>query len=867
LTARKHCIRLGCVGTALVLLLIPGIDSATAKPVAAQLKGQGTTGRGMTGKPWAGTAGVKVTTAQIMARARHVPRHLKKGSEPEEVDREGLPSNPSSSETPGHVTTPGSPATGFPVSSSFLGAQVSDSGYVPPDSMGAVGPSQFLVTVNGRIRVFDKSSFAVGSLNTTMNAFFGPVGVGTGTSDPRVRYDPQSGRWYVVMITVDEPNKLLIAVSNGPTITAGTVWTEFGVQQDLIGTTPNSDTNNFADFPTLGIDGNALYIGANVFNGNTFVETSAFVVRKSSVVSGGPIVITAFRGLAVGTGDGPWTPQGVDDVDASSSNGYFVGVSNAAFGRLVLRRVSDPGGTPTISANILLTVPATRFPLNVPSAGGVTLLDGVDDRLGTSTLRNGVLWTAHNIGVNSSGVASSPDRTGIRWYKLGGLDTTPALVSSGTVFDSAAASPRYYWMPSVMPTGQGHVGMGMSTAGALNFADAASTAMLASELAFSAPSLYTSSSSAYNINDGRNPHRWGDYSMTSLDPCDQQTLWTIQEYTNATNSWGVQVGKALAPPPATPATPSPSSVPAGQASVIVNLTGTSSAGSGFFDTGSGSCRLQGAVTNGVSVNSVTFTDATHVTLDLNTTGATAGTANVTITNPDGQSSTGSGILTITSPGAVTLAPSSLSFGSVPVASNSAPQTFKVQNTGTTPFKVASLGLTGANPGDFSIVSQNCLAALVTVGSFCSITVRARPTAVGTRTANVEVGDTAPGGPHNEPLTVTGTPATPSPAVLIWPTSWNFGSVAVGTQSTSKSFLVTNKSSASLVVSSVGLAGANPGDFLIVSENCTGTIAPGGSCTITTAAKPTTTGARSANVRLDDNAPNTPQLIPLSVTGS
>jgi hypothetical protein len=50
------------------------------------------------------------------------------------------------------------------------------------------------------------------------------------------------------------------------------------------------------------------------------------------------------------------------------------------------------------------------------------------------------------------------------------------------------------------------------------------------------------------------------------------------------------------------------------------------------------------VTGGVTVNSVTYVDPTHVTLNLNTTTATEGAQNVTVTNPDGQFVTGAGIL-------------------------------------------------------------------------------------------------------------------------------------------------------------------------------------------------------------------------------
>src|SRR5205823_14876979 len=95
-------------------------------------------------------------------------------------------------------------------------------------------------------------------------------------------------------------NRVLLAVSDGSTITNTTVWTFFQFEQDLA--SPSGDTNDFADFDTLGIDANALYIGANIFDINgSFVNTTGFVIRKSSVTSAGPIVVTAFRHLLDGS--------------------------------------------------------------------------------------------------------------------------------------------------------------------------------------------------------------------------------------------------------------------------------------------------------------------------------------------------------------------------------------------------------------------------------------------------------------------------------------------------------------------------------------------------------------------------------------
>ena len=53
----------------------------------------------------------------------------------------------------------------------------------------------------------------------------------------------------------------------------------------------------------------------------------------------------------------------------------------------------------------------------------------------------------------------------------------------------------------------------------------------------------------------------GDYSQTVVDPTDNQTFWTFQEYTSDPNVWGVRVIQLKAPPPAVPADASPDTVP------------------------------------------------------------------------------------------------------------------------------------------------------------------------------------------------------------------------------------------------------------------------------------------------------------------
>ncbi|MEP6919454.1 MAG: hypothetical protein ABJC89_27680, partial [Acidobacteriota bacterium] len=293
---------------------------------------------------------------------------------------------------------------------------------------------------------------------------------------------------------------------------------------------------------------------------------------------------------------------------------------------------------------------STSTPISVDhlgNTGGANgNLDAVDDRLFNAHIRNGRLWTAHNIAVTSAGVASTSHaarRTGIRWYELVipvGAGA-PTVNQTGTIFDTAAtvAGARQYWMPSITVSGQGHAAVGFSTAGTPFRADAGTAGRIAGDaLSTIGPvALFTSSVSGYNPpGDPGPPRRWGDQSFTSVDPNDDMTLWTIQQFADATNSYGVRVAKLVAPPPATPASAS-AAVPMGSASAAVTITGTSTSGSGFFDPGTGfSNRLSASISGGVTVNSVAFTDATHLVLNISTVGAAAGAKNLTVTNPDGQ---------------------------------------------------------------------------------------------------------------------------------------------------------------------------------------------------------------------------------------
>jgi hypothetical protein len=649
------------------------------------------------GVVWTGEPGIVETVQQIVDRDARAPKW--NGLVPVDVEdrpiREGKrdlrdllrqrPMNPNVLPDPdwlllgGHRTgRPDGPVVGnvwnmMPaapqgLSSSVVGITLGEAGAVPPDAHGGVSPTQVCIIANGRIKFRNKSSLTTDIFSVTTDSFFGSVRNGSGTSDPRVRYDRLSGRWFIIIINVSSPNRVLIAVSNSSTVTATSSFTFYQFTQDAVGT-PGGDAGGLFDYPSLGVDNNALYIGGNMFVGG-FVGPTVFVVRKSTLLTG-TLNVTAFRNLDGAGGDGPLAPQGVDNDDASATEGYFIGSSLTTLGRLVMRRITTPGATPAISSNISINTVASGNPINPAVLGSSNPLSAIDNRLFSAMIRRDriantrYLWTAHNFQVTSTGGAGSGGRNGSRWYRISNFTGTPTASQAGTLFDSAATNPRSYWFPAVAMSGQGHMAISTTFGGAADRAGHAVAGRLRTDGSgvTQAPALAYTSTTNYNA-QATNPQRWGDYGVIAVDPADDQTMWAFNTVCNATNSWGVHVQKLLAPPPATPSSAAPASVAAGFTGNVV-ITGTSTSGSEFYDTEAGMNRLAFSFSSDVTVNSVTWNSPTQATLNITVSGGAAtGNRTINVTNPDGQVASASTIFSIAGgacvPPAVTANPSGAS---------------------------------------------------------------------------------------------------------------------------------------------------------------------------------------------------------------
>src|SRR6187549_3533389 len=127
-----------------------------------------------TGKPFTGSSGVTRSVASIVARQRFVDRHpsvlpsaaeiaaaegvqpgegeaaregASGGAQPDQGDEQAQPEGDAQAGEPPQRSGPSAigPKSSLSSGNSFLGADISDSGFVPPDSMGAVSDTQVLV--------------------------------------------------------------------------------------------------------------------------------------------------------------------------------------------------------------------------------------------------------------------------------------------------------------------------------------------------------------------------------------------------------------------------------------------------------------------------------------------------------------------------------------------------------------------------------------------------------------------------------------------------------------------------------------------------------------------------------------------------
>jgi len=215
-------------------------------------------------------------------------------------------------------------------------------------------------------------------------------------------------------------------------------------------------------------------------------------------------------------------------------------------------------------------------------------------------------------------------------------------------------------------------------------------------------------------------------------------------------------------------------------------------------------------------------------------------------------------------GGVSVIPAGLIFPNTDLLTTSPAQTVTVTNGGNAALTITSIAITGTNNADFT-QTNTCGASVPALGT-CTISVTFAPTSATppNRTAEVTITDSGAGSP--QVVDLTGTAGT-APIVSLSPSSLAFSAQqAVGVTSSPLTLTVTNTGTAALTFTSVAVTG----DFAVQSNNCTAGLqatTPNSNCTITVTFTPTMAGSSVGSLTLTDNAPNSPQIILLTGTGS
>jgi Putative Ig domain/Abnormal spindle-like microcephaly-assoc'd, ASPM-SPD-2-Hydin len=187
-------------------------------------------------------------------------------------------------------------------------------------------------------------------------------------------------------------------------------------------------------------------------------------------------------------------------------------------------------------------------------------------------------------------------------------------------------------------------------------------------------------------------------------------------------------------------------------------------------------------------------------------------------------------------------------------------TIKVQLSGAAPRGGSAVTLASSDTSALSVPASVTIGSGISSGSFSYTT-----GAVSSATA---VTVTATLGSSSASATLTVTPAgTSGTPVTLTPASLTFASQAVGTTSAAQTITATNTGTGSLFFNNVATSGDEL-DFTIGTDDCIGTTLPAGaSCTISVTFSPTVNGTRTADVVYTDNAPNSPQTVPITGTGT
>ena len=409
----------------------------------------------------------------------------------------------------------------------FVGL-VDDDTVIPPDTMGAAGPNHLVSFLNSEVGFFSKTTGVRLNPGVSLLDFWSPLIsenlLPSNVFDPKVLYDPGSSRFIAVTLDGSLPadnSSILLAVSRTSDPTSG--WNTWALPADGTGAT-------WADFPGLGVDGNNIYITANLFDaGDSFQNSKIFRVPKPQLLIVPQVTTLSWTEF---TNNG-FNLQPAHSFGAATTE-YFVTESNTVIGNRRFLDLLAITGTPATLVP-MGTVEVSTYPVAALPSAQQTQIDTGDTRILNVVQRNGHVYATHTVSNATN------TKTEVAWYEIV-PSSPPALAQQGRVSDPA----RFYYYPSIAVNSNGDIALGFSGSSTTEFAGGFYTARsIADPAGFTQiVSTLKAGEGTYFKDLGSGQNRWGDYSATVVDPSDDLTFWTLQEYAaTPINTWGTWWGK------------------------------------------------------------------------------------------------------------------------------------------------------------------------------------------------------------------------------------------------------------------------------------------------------------------------------------
>ena len=410
-------------------------------------------------------------------------------------------------------------------------------GGIPPDTHGAAGPDHLMITLNTEVRIQNKSGDVLSTVG--LETFWQALGI-RNAFDPKVIYDPLSERFLFVACAESRApdSSMLLGISRTSDPTGN--W-------DLWQFDGDGADNNWVDYPNIGVNKNWITFTSNMFtiSSDFFRGVNIWAVNKADALEGIP-----FAELFYEQGVG-FTLVPCHTYSSEEEIQYLINTWNSSSGRLRIHKITGTPGDPAFLSTSLYPVSsgwALNFPPlfpwpDAPQLGSTQAIETNDDRMMNAVLRNGSLWCTHTIALPST----DPTRTAAKWWEI---DPTDGSVHQTGVIEDTVTG-MFYYFPSIAVNRYDEVLIGFTGSSPSTYAGGYYTYRDPSmpKRTMGPVTLLKAGEAPYYKTYGGAENRWGDYSATCVDPEDDTSLWTIQEYADTpTNTWGTWWGKLTSVP-------------------------------------------------------------------------------------------------------------------------------------------------------------------------------------------------------------------------------------------------------------------------------------------------------------------------------